>query len=177
MTDYKISKIDTDKSEIPLRACMKEGVLPRFPFSILISGHSGSGKSNLLMNMLSREELYGNYHHYTLIISPTAGDLDDSYKILKLPKENFIKTFDREFFEELLEARKKLIKDKGIGWVAKNCRVLIVLDDCIAENRFLNSPEALKLFTLLRHYLSSVMMLTQSYMKCPRSLRINAMGQ
>ena len=66
-----------------------------------------------------------------------------------------------------------MIEDKGIEWVSKNCRVLIILDDIIANTHFLNSPEALKMFALLRHYLCSVIVLTQSYKKIPRSLRLN----
>jgi len=174
MSKYDIKVLDTDKSKIPQKACSKDGTLPKFPFSAVISGRSGSGKSQLLLNILSRSEMYGNYFHCILVFSPTANDLDDTYKSLDLPKENFIKEFDSTMLQNILDNRKKLIKDKGIEYVSKYSRVLLIFDDMIAEKKFLESPENLKLFTLLRHYLCSVIILSQSFKKIPRSIRINA---
>lgn len=173
-SNYEIKVFDTDKHSIPLRKSMKDGTIPPFPSSTIICGRSGSGKSNLLMNLLSRKEFYGQYFHYTLVISPTAGSTDDLYKVLNLPEENFIDDFTSEFLENLIESRKELIKEKGIKWVAKNSRVNLILDDVIANRQFLQSPECLKLFALLRHYLCSVMILIQSFTKVSRACRLNA---
>ena len=62
----KIRKIPTKKHNIPLRKNMKNGTIPPYPCSIILSGRSGSGKTNLLMNLLdpASNELYGNYYHY-----------------------------------------------------------------------------------------------------------------
>lgn len=176
MDEFKIEKMETEKSKIPLRACMKNGTLPRFPFSIMFSGRSGSGKSNLLMNLLTKKCMYAGYFHYTIVYSPTANKYDDMYAVLKLPKENFVEKFGKEELESLIESRKKLITKKGIKWVSKNSRVLIILDDIIANRAFLESQTALTLFALLRHYLVSVVVLMQSYTKLPRALRLNCNG-
>ena len=165
--------MDTEKSKIPLRKSMKEGVIAKFPSSVMVSGRSGSGKTNLLMNLLTDNGLYGNFFHCIIVYSPTAGQFDDTYKILGIPKENFIEEFDQESLETLIESRKELIKKKGIEWVSKNCRVAIILDDIIANRKFLESQVALKLFCLLRHYLCSIFVLVQSYTKLPRALRLN----
>lgn len=182
-SQYKIVKLETAKSKIPQRACQKSGLLPKFPFSMLISGRSGSGKSNLLLNLLTDPpapkgkkvppRFLKGYFHYIVVFSPTAGEGDDMYDVLKLPPENFKADFTPEDLDELIASRKELIKKKGIEWVAKNSRVLIIMDDIIADRNFLMSPAALKTFALLRHYLCSVIILTQSYNKIPRSLRIN----
>jgi len=174
MSNYKIEAVETEKSKIPLKASMKKGIIPRFPFSMMISGRSGSGKTNLLINLLTRKEFLKHFFHYIVVYSPTAGEYDDSYKSLDLPPENFKNNFSEKDLEELIESRKELIKKKGIEWVAKNCRVLIILDDVIANRDFLNSPQALKMFALLRHYLVSVIVLMQTYNKLPKSLRNNA---
>jgi hypothetical protein len=170
---YKIKVMETEKSKIPLRANMKNGLIPRFPNSIMLSGRSGSGKSNLLMNLLTRKEFYGGYYHYIIVYSPTANKYDDTYKVLNLPDENFVEDFGKEELENLIESRKKLIEEKGIAWVAKNSRVCIILDDIIANRGFLESQTALKLFALLRHYLCSIVIAVQSYTKLPRALRLN----
>ena len=46
-----IEAIDTAKSKIPQRGIAKSGVLPKFPFSLMLSGSSGSGKTNTLLNI------------------------------------------------------------------------------------------------------------------------------
>ncbi len=170
---YKIDVIETDKSKIPQRQCAKEGVMPKFPFSMLISGRSGSGKTNLLLNILTKEQLYGQYFHYIIVFSPTAGEEDDTYKALKLPKENFIREFNGDILQKIIDKRKAQIKKDGIEKVSKTSRMLIIMDDVIANKSFLESPEALKMFCLLRHYLVSVIVLLQSYVKLPKSLRKN----
>jgi hypothetical protein len=174
MASYKVESIPTDKSKVPLRKCMIDGILPKFPFSMMISGRSGSGKTNVLLNILTKDNMYNKYFHYTVVYSPTAGKYDDMYKILKLPEENFKNDFSAEDLNNLIESRKNLIAKKGIEWVVKNSRVLIILDDVIANRDFLNSPEALKMFALLRHYQVAIIVLMQSYNKLPRALRINS---
>ena len=174
MASYKIESIPTDKSKVPLRKCMIDGILPKFPFSMMISGRSGSGKTNVLLNILTKDNMYNKYFHYIVVYSPTAGKYDDLYKVLKLPEENFKNDFSAEDLNNLIESRKQLIDKKGIEWVVKNSRVLIILDDVIANRDFLNSPEALKMFALLRHYQVAIIVLMQSYNKLPRALRINS---
>lgn len=174
MTDYKIEPLQTDKSKIPQIKASNDQILPRFPFSLIISGPSGSGKTNLMMNLMNKENLYKNYFHYILVFSPTAGEYDDTYKHLKLPKENFIKNFNEDTLNNIIELRKKQIKNKGIEWTAKYSRMLIILDDVIANKSFLQSEECVKMFALLRHYLCSVIILVQKYNSVSRTCRLNA---
>lgn len=172
-TNLKIEKIETAKSSLPQRKLMKDGTLPRFPNSMLISGRSGSGKTNLLINLLTRKEFYGNFYHYIIVYSPTANKYDDLYASLNLPEENFIEEFGQEQLQQLIDARKKLIGDKGIEWVGKNARCLILMDDVIANRSFLESQTALTMFALLRHYLCSVCILIQAFTKIPKGIRNN----
>jgi hypothetical protein len=173
MPNYKIEAIDTEKSKIPQRKCAKDGVMPKFPFSMLLSGSSGSGKTCLMANILTNKDLYGKFFHCILVFSPTANLTDDTYKCLKLPKENFIEDMKPGMLDKIIQARKERIEEKGIEWVAKNERMLIIMDDIIANRDFLEGPDALKMFSLLRHYLCSVIVMIQSYTKLPRSLRLN----
>ena len=171
---YAIEALPTEKSSIPQRPVQKNGILPNHPFSMVISGISKSGKTVCLLNILSKKCMLKGYFHYTIVLSPTANETDDTYKCLNLPEENYIREFDGEYINRLIESRKELIKKKGITWVGKNSRVLMILDDIIANRSFLNSPEALSMFTLLRHYHISIMTLIQKYNKLPTALRGNA---
>ena len=79
---YEIKPLETEKNKIPLRSCMKKGIIARFPSSTCISGRSGSGKTQLLLNLLTNEKLLGNYFHYIIVFSPTANETDDTYNAL-----------------------------------------------------------------------------------------------
>lgn len=171
-SDFTIEPIKTAKHNIPQRKCQKQGILPKFPFSIGLIGRSGAGKTCCLLNILTRETMLKNYFNYILVYSPTC-DIDDSFKSLKIPKENFVKKFDEDALENILLARKRLIKKRGIKWVAEHSRVLIILDDIICESKFMRSPSTLKMFVLLRHYLCSVIICSQSLTKIPRAIRLN----
>jgi len=174
MTDYSIEALESEKNNINQPQASQDDILPKFPFSFMISGRSGSGKSVLLLNLLTKEKFYGGFFDYIIVYSPTAGKLDDTYKNLDIPPENYVSDFNQETLEELIDSRKDLIDEKGIEWVAENSKVCLVLDDVIANRSFLESQTALKLFALLRHYLCSIFVLTQSYNKIPRALRLNS---
>lgn len=174
--DYAIKPMDTDKRHIPLRASMKSHVIEPYPHSTIISGRSGSGKSCLVGNLLSRNEFYGGYYHEIVLFSPTAGCLDDTFKSLDIPEGNIFNEFDEETLNTFLLGRKAQIVRDGIKKVAQKSRVLFIFDDIIADQTFLRSTTALRLFAMLRHYLCSVMILTQSYNKIPRALRLQANG-
>ncbi|MES2577056.1 MAG: ATPase/DNA packaging protein [Bacteroidota bacterium] len=168
---YKIVKIDTDKHKIPQRKCSLDGYLPRYPFSMELSGPSGSGKTNLLINFFTNPHMFKDYFHYILVFSPTAGELDDTYKSLKLPKENFIRKLDSNVLKKIIEQRKQQIIKQGIEKVGKTSRMIIIMDDVIADKKFLHSDDSLMLFTLLRHYLISVIILVQAYNGVPKKMR------
>jgi hypothetical protein len=170
-----IKKIDTAKNDIPKTEQMENEDLLPYPFSLIISGRSGSGKTNVLINLLTNKSMYGGYFHYILVFSPTS-PFDDLYKKLKIPKENLRTTFSSSDLEKILESRRKQILKHGIKKVATESRLLIIFDDTIADQDFLKSKEALQLFTLLRHYLVSVILLSQTYNKVPKPLRNNANG-
>jgi hypothetical protein len=53
-------------------------------------------------------------------------------------------------------------------------KVLVIMDDAIAESTLIHSPEFMKLFIQGRHYGISIMFMTQGYKQIPRSARIQA---
>ena len=171
MDKYAISAIPTSKSEIKQCEASNTGVLPTHPFRAYVVGASGSGKSNLLISLLSRPDMYKDYFDKIFILSPTANKLDDSYKILNLDEDCY---FDPANGIELLKViesiQKKNIKKAGIG---KAPKVLIVMDDIISYKKFMRSKMLLKFFIMSRHYGISIILLSQAYHRVPKSIRLN----
>jgi hypothetical protein len=179
--DLSIIPFPTAKTKIGQRKLMEDHVLPTHPSSVIINGKSGSGKSQLIINMLCRGDMYGfdkdNKHYFDEIyfFSPTAGKMDDlcehllDYTCLK--EENIYNEFDENKLNEILENQKNEINEKGIE---KAKKILILLDDIQQDQKFLRSKTILKIFTTNRHYNSSVFLCGQSFTKTPRACRLQA---
>ena len=179
--DLSIVPFPTSKSKIEQRELMEKNILPTHPSSVIINGKSGSGKSQLIINMLCREDMYGfdkNKKHYfdeIFFFSPTAGKMDDlcehllDYTCLK--EENIYNDFDENKLNEILENQKNEINEKGIE---KAKKILILLDDIQQDQKFLRSKTILKIFTTNRHYNCSVYLCGQSFTKTPRACRLQA---
>ena len=174
---YKINVVKTQKNKIKLKDSMKKGFITKYPSFNIIVGKSGSGKTNLLMSLLTKPELYGNFFDYILYLSPT-GKLDDSLKCLKLPEDNLITEPDEydDLLENIFEAQDKIIKKVGIRKASKVSKICLIFDDIIGEREILKSKSLLRLASLGRHYLLHTFLLTQSWTKVPRALRIQSMG-
>ena len=106
---YDIKLIKSAKQKIEQPKCSDDQILPRYPFSFILSGRSGSGKTMVLINMLTNKNMYGGYFHGIIVFSPTAGSFDDTYRSLKIPKENYIHEITSEKLNQIIEARKAKI--------------------------------------------------------------------
>ena len=174
----KIIPFNTNKNKIKQRPTMEDGTIPRHPSSIIINGRSGSGKTQIIVNLLCMPHFYGaeKGHHYfneIHLFSPTAGEMDDlSQHLLSytpLQRDQIHNEIDTEEIFNILEEAKDDIKKNGID---KAKRRLIILDDIQSDRQFLNSKEILKCFTMNRHYNTSVWLCSQSFKLTPRSCRL-----
>jgi hypothetical protein len=153
--------------------------IPKHPARVLFNGSSGSGKSNLIITMLTKPEFYLNYFDFVFILSPNF-DRDDSYRhidklIAKQEKTKkgtifqISEKFDEEemgiIIQELAQSVEKLPK-------AKRKKVLFLLDDILEDKKLLNSSFLSLLFTRGRHLNTSIWFSTQSYKNTPRKLRL-----
>lgn len=168
-----------DKEEI--RINNNAHCIPKHPARVLFNGASGSGKSNLIISMLTKPEFYYNYFDYVFILSPNF-DRDDSYRHIdkliakqqknKKQKHTIFETYERfndaemgSLINELAESVEKLPK-------SKRKKVLFLLDDVLEDKALLNSSFLSLLFTRGRHLNASVWFSTQSYKSTPRKLRL-----
>jgi len=173
--DLIIKAIETSKNKVKVSEYQKEHVIPKHPFRAILSGCSGSGKSNLLINLLTNKKFYKDFFDIIFLISPTAGKLDDSYIALENSKTKsklaIISDLDPEKIEGIMDINKEIIEDKGVH---KAPRILLVYDDIISDTKFMNSRPFVHSFVASRHYNASVIVCTQRFNSVPRVCRLQA---
>jgi hypothetical protein len=177
----KIIPFPTNKKDIEQRPFMKEDIIPRHSSSVIFNGRSGSGKSNLLINLLSRPEFYGRtkpkdeksqYFDLIFLFSPTAAGGDDLVRFLKIPEKRVFTQMDTKILDNILKTQKDLIAEKGLE---KSPKILIIFEDIQSNNgRIMNSPSFLKCFIQARHLNVSTFLLGQSWTRTPRACRLQA---
>ena len=166
--DLTINEIKTEKSKIVQPQCSKYGMMEH-PFRMYICGSSGSGKTNMMLNLLSKDVFYKDYFDEIFVISPTASSLDKSYKVLDLPQNRYYQP-NTGIVDRIMEINREGIERKGIKNTPK---VLVILDDIISYKKFVNSNSLIKLFVMGRHYNISLIVLSQAYHRIPKSIRLN----
>lgn len=170
---YDIKAIPTDKTDVSQCAGAESGIIPKHPFRSYIIGASGSGKTNLLLNLLTREEFYKGYFDSICVISPTANGLDKSYKVLEQANPNKVIYFnnpDVSILKRIEKVQKKNIKQNGLKNAEKS---LVILDDIISYKKFTGSKILLKFAVMSRHFNVSIFLLSQAYHRVPKSVRLN----
>ena len=166
---FQIKKIENKQPEIKQCRGAQCGILPKHPFRMMLCGASGSGKTNFLLNLLTRKEMYKDYFTDMYIISPTAGNLDQTYNILGLDESNyFVPTI--EILSTIMEIQQE--KMDKVGGNKNKCKTLVIIDDCVSYDKFMNSHEFLTYCIMGRHYGLSIIMTTQAYHRVPKSCRL-----
>ena len=174
----KIVPYPTNKHEIQQRPMMKADIIPRHASSVIFNGRSGSGKSNLLINLLTRPEFYGpekegekTYFDLIFLFSPTAHGGDDLVQFLNLPSKRIDTSLDTKKLDHILETQQKLIETKGL---LKSPKILIIFDDCQSDSKFLNTKSFLRCFIQCRHLNISTFLCSQRFNKTPKAARLQA---
>lgn len=168
----KIIVPPTNKHKVKTTKAMDEHIIAKHPFRAVMSGSSGSGKSCLLLNLLSNKRMYANYFDIIFILSPTADQLDDSYDLIKKQKKTkliVINDLNEDIVEQILETNRQIILERKVH---KAPRLLLCYDDIIAQKDFMKSKGFLHSFVAGRHYNASIIVCTQKYNALPRTVRL-----
>lgn len=169
--------------------------LPQPPTRIVATGYSGSGKTNVIKNIIFNPKM--GYCHYFDLIFVICGSLDDIAEYERWGKKTKCVYKDKGKTKELKMIHKLVIKD-GISIDEFNellsqlehmedfndKRILFVLDDMIVSNLLKNTTTLSPLDTIFvrgRHitqYGLSCIISTQKYNQVKQNLRtINATQQ
>jgi len=174
----EIIKFPTNKHGIKERQVMIDNIIPRLGTSTIINGKSGSGKTNLLLNLCLKKEFWGKerptdktgYFDLTFFFSPTA-ESDDMPEYLGIDKKRIVVDDFENKLEHVFTVQDKLIKSKGIE---KSPKILLIYDDMQANAKFMRSKIFLRSFIANRHSNITTIFLSQSFTRTPRACRLQA---
>ena len=145
--------------------------IPDHTYRILITGDSGSGKTNVLLNLIEKQSDIDKIYFYA------KDPYEAKYQYLINKRESVgIDNFnDPKAFIEYSNDMCDVYKNIDEYNPNKENKILIVFDDMIADmiyNKKLNSI-ATELFIRGRKLNISLVFITQSYFKVPKDARLN----
>ena len=162
-----------------------EGILPPTPARVIITGHSGSGKTQLVVDLLTR--LYAS-HERVFVFSPSV-HLDSVWNVVKTyvrdemgvpeDEECFFDTWDEDKLIEILNTQKAIIKHQKAQKAGKQLfGIAVCVDDWADPPAVMASrSDGNALNTLLvrgRHMMISTFILTQKLRLAGSLLRTQA---
>ena len=169
-TSLSIKKYKSSADQVEVTHLQKCDAIPRHPMRSYFSGASGSGKTNLVTNLMRRKSYYRNFFDCIFLFSPTA-HTDSIQSALKVPPSNICTDLDgvgEDHLMHILNVQKDYIKKYSL---AKSDKLLIIFDDILAT-KFLNGPVFKLFLTQSRHYNVSLCVLSQKFVGVPRLLRL-----
>lgn len=140
-------------------------VLPASSFFMILNGKPGSGKTNMLLNLLLRKSLYGRKFDKVFFFSPSQKTFSENY-LNGLPANQRFDTFNIPDVMSSLES----IEDSGE-------KVLFVFDDVVNDlDTAKNQSALLRLLYNRRHLCGkggfvSVLITSQVYNRIPLRIR------
>ena len=136
--DLKIKPLKTNKNKIKLRPLMKDHTIPAFAESLLLVGASGSGKTTVLIRLLTSKQFYYDYFNFIFLFSVTA-KLDDTFKLLKIPDRHTFTTEDEMIngLEQIIKTQKEIVETKGLD---KAPKIALVFEDLTSNKKLMKDP-------------------------------------
>ena len=167
---YKVRKFKCNKDELYQPDCSVNDILPKLPFGGLLTGKSGSGKTNAVVHLLSTDELLKDKFDYIYLFTAIKPD-DDLIKPLNIHKSCIFENFKEDDVKKICDKVETFIKKNGF----KNCpSILMLFDDILSNKDFLKSKTLTKLAVGNRHLNITYFILSQYYKKLPPVVRTNA---
>ena len=160
---YKVKDLEDKDKYAPLNP-----ILPQPPFLLIGYGSVRSGKTNSLINMMRRKDMYGtDYWDNVLVISNTAKNDPKMYKFMgeAFQLEDH---YENRMIDDLISSQKKYDREDMPTQ-------LLILDDIISRDFKKSSSNAINsLATRFRHYELSIMIFVQSARAVSNMIRSNA---
>jgi len=143
-----------------------------------IVGAKRSGKSSLILSLLSSSKLYKNYYGNIFMISPSSSDGKMGSLIREIDQDGkYYKELNEANIQSILtyikqEQDAKKMKEKKLKKKLPEIYNLLILDDCMADlPRSFKKNKITSLFMNARHYSLSTMIVSQVYKGIPANIR------
>lgn len=183
----KIEPLQTSKNGRRYRALMEKGIIPKEGL-VIFSGSSGAGKTTIINSMLLNPIMYGKSTEllpsgsqprgFFDAIFLLIGSQDDAYDHLireDIIKKNHVAVNPTPTdLQRIIDSQKAWIEQYK-GNIKKVPNVLIILDDVVADMKFMKSKPMLNLATAQRHLNCTTFLCTQYLNLVPKSIRQQAL--
>lgn len=158
-------------SEVPEHLQNKE--IPGFPTTVLVCGPPGKGKSNLLINMITKKIFWGQFFDKIYLLGPTVKS-DKLFKGIILPEDQIVNK-EGEFISKLIEWTEK--QQEAVKNDNKTApKVLFIFEDITAyRDTVQKDPNFAKCFTTIRHHKANAYANIHKYCSLERTARVNCM--
>jgi len=158
-------------NEVPQHLQNKD--LPGFPSTIVAVGRPGSGKTNVLMNFLTRKELWNGFYDKIYLLGPTVKS-DKLFKKIKVPEDQIVTDPD-QFLGKLLEwTTEQVERVEHDPATAPKC--LFIFEDITSYRMTIQThPDFIKCFTTIRHHKASAYTNVHKFCALERTARLNCM--
>jgi hypothetical protein len=166
---YKIKALKNNKTDLYQPECAENDIVPKLPFGALITGKSGSGKTNAIVHLLSTDGLLKDQFDYVYLFTAIKPD-DDLIKPLNIDESCIFENFTENDVKKIMDKLEAYIKVNGF----KKCpSVLMLFDDILSNKDFLKSKTLTKLAVANRHMNITYFILSQYYKRMPPVVRTN----
>ena len=166
---YQVKALKNNKMGLYQPECAENELVPKLPFGALITGKSGSGKTNAIVHLLSTDCMLKDKFDYVYLFTSVKPD-DDLIKPLNIHKSCIFENFNENDVKKIIDKLDTFIKANGF----KKCpSVLMLFDDILSNKEFLKSKTLIKLAVANRHLNITYFILSQYYKKIPAVVRSN----
>lgn len=156
--------IRKDNKDLALKFVQNPPHLPQHPFRMIMNGNSGSGKTNVLLNLLFNGDYCLNFHKIYLY----AKDLtEDKYEWMIKKIEDMRESVNDGDIFEYGSKIEDVVKCDDLDRDKMN---LLIFDDMVTEK---NQKVIEDLFIRSRKRNASIIYLSQVYHKIPSTMRKN----
>jgi len=170
ITGFDIQKMPSCSTNFPTNEFMQKNIIPRFPFSLMVVGQSGSGKTNLIMNLFKNKDMYKDYFDEIILFAAT-GMSDDLFRHLGIDDDHIIEQNMTKELKHLIAKLDEEAKTKGPENMKKRC---IIFEDATSEKKLQNSEDFGACWVRNRHDAYSVVGSVHKYKGLHRTCRLNA---
>lgn len=142
----RIQKLPTRSTNFPVSDLEKNNIIPKFPTNVIFCGQTGCGKTNLMLNLITRFYKFKPSNIY--LFSLTAKS-DDLFTNLDVNDDNVFTTE-----ADMIEALERILEEQQNEFERKKEkaeRILLLFEDATANKKLQQSPAFIKAFVQNRH--------------------------